>query len=605
MKKYNFRYYFKNYRFSSLFLKNFLTILLVLYLPLSLTCLGISLYFQSAWFDEVTSAAEGAVANVQEIVDTVQTNVMAAAINTASDTSVNRFVLTDEWDFPSYEVAQNIKGVMRDLVVSSGEYIDSIYVYSDRNGYLLSNSISSSSATFFDMEWLPYCLEQSQSLSQWTWGRSGVSQLGVRQPYISTAGSVPYSISGTTEGFVVINLSGRWIAELVTQRGTAPLRDFFILDRGGRLLFSLDSGRLGGTLEEAGYPAGGPGDARLFTAEDGQKLWISCSPPSENGWLYVAVNSLEEYDRSVSSMQGVVWVLLFALFLVSIGVAYVVSLKVFLPIQNVIEMMDDPKSFYDQNTGKKGGAGYNELRYITASFLQTITKTERAEQELIQYVTRLKETQTALLQAQINPHFLYNTLQTINFMAISLTKSDNQVSKAIGMLSSMFSQMMQVDSNTIPIRDELDYCRSYLDLELLRHGGEFSVEWDVDESLLDCFTVKLTLQPILENAIKYGLDNPDEPGKIRIRLFAREDAVVFTVEDNGRGADDARIAQMNESLGDVSPFIGTHIGVRNVHERIGLVFGSGYGLTFRRSEQGGVAAFISIPKTMEAGKPAP
>ena len=340
MKKYNFRYYFKNYRFSSLFLKNFLTILLVLYLPLSLTCLGISLYFQGAWFDEVTSAAEGAVANVQEIVDTVQTNVMAAAINTASDTSVNRFVLTDEWDFPSYEVAQNIKGVMRDLVVSSGEYIDSIYVYSDRNGYLLSNSVSSSSATFFDMEWLPYCLEQSQSLSQWTWGRSGVSQLGVRQPYISTAGSVPY-------------------------------------------------------------------------------------------------------------------------------------------------------------------------------------------------------------------------------------------------------------------------CRSYLDLELLRHGGEFSVEWDIDESLLDCFTVKLTLQPILENAIKYGLDNPDEPGKIRIRLFAREDAVVFAVEDNGRGADDARIAQMNESLGDVSPFIGAHNGVRNVHERIGLVFGSGYGLTFRRSEWGGVAAFISTPKTMEAEKPAP
>ena len=95
------------------------------------------------------------------------------------------------------------------------------------------------------------------------------------------------------------------------------------------------------------------------------------------------------------------------------------------------------------------------------------------------------------------------------------------------------------------------------------------------------------------------------PGKIRIRLFAREDTVVFAVEDNGRGADDARIAQMNESLGDVSPFIGTHNGVRNVHERIGLVFGSGYGLTFRRSEWGGVAAFISIPKTMEAEKPAP
>lgn len=297
-----------------------------------------------------------------------------------------------------------------------------------------------------------------------------------------------------------------------------------------------------------------------------------------------------------------IWLILFLLFLLAIGVAYVVSLKVFLPIQNIIEMMDDPKAFYDRNSETASHGGYNELRYITASFLQTVTKTEQAEQELIQYITRLKETQTALLQAQINPHFLYNTLQTINFMAISLTHSDNQVSKAIGMLSSMFSQMMQVDSNTIPIREELDYCRAYLELELLRHGGEFEVEWRIDETLLEYFTVKLTLQPILENAIKYGLDHSGEKGKIRICLSSAEETVVFTVEDNGKSKDDGWIEQMNESLKEISPLIGRHIGVQNVHQRILLVFGSGYGLSFSRSELGGVGVTITLPRTQTSGE---
>lgn len=393
-------------------------------------------------------------------------------------------------------------------------------------------------------------------------------------------------------------MSSDWLAQLVKQRGSAPLEEFFVVDRTGLVLYSFDPKQLGSAFEKAtGYPLSQTENAQMLTGDDSQTLWLTCSSSTQNGWRYIAVNSLEEYDRSVSFLQRIIWLVLFLLFLLAIGVSYFVSRKVFLPIQKIIKMMGDPKAFYDQNSETNARGGYNELRYITASFLQTITKTEQAQQELIQYITRLKETQTALLQAQINPHFLYNTLQTINFMAISLTRSDNQVSKAIGMLSSMFSQMMQVDSNTIPIRQELDYCRSYLDLELLRHGGEFEVEWRIDETLLDFFTVKLTLQPILENAIKYGLDNSGEKGRVRISLSKAENAIIFCVEDNGKSKDDAWIVQMNESLKEISPLIGRHIGVQNVHQRILLVFGSGYGLSFSRSELGGIGVTIRLPDT--------
>lgn len=593
-------YYISNFKFSSLFIKNLLLVFVALYLPLALMCVGVYVYFQNTLFQEATLSAQNSVARIQEVVDTVQANIEGVSANTAANPAVSQFVRTDKWDRPSYEIVENIQDIMQTITLSCGEYVDSIYIYSSQNDYLLSNFRSSEIDFFSDTNWLESYEEMKEIGIQRIWGRKAVDQYGQPTTYITTAYAIPYDISRETQGVVLINMGRDWLTQMVRPDNSQPFEEFYIVDANGRILYSYDASQLGLDFEEAtGYTRtmNAPYPTTAWEVDSKQSRWLTYSNVKEDGWQYIAVNSLTDYQEDVIHLKNLVFLLLILLLFISVGISYLISSKVFLPIQRIIQMMDDPKEFYDRNTAIKNNGEYNELRYITASFLRTITKTEEAEQELIHYITKLKEAQVALLQSQINPHFLYNTLQTINFMAISLTRSDNQVSRAIGMLSSMFSQMMQVDTNTIPISDEIAYSKAYLEIELLRHGHEFEVCWDLDPEIYEYVTVKLTLQPVLENAIRHGLSGVTEKGKIQITGRLEEGQVVFYVSDNGAGQNNSWIEKMNEELQDVTPLIGEHIGIRNVHQRIRLIFGNDYGLSFYKSDLGGIGVRIVIPKT--------
>ena len=238
----------------------------------------------------------------------------------------------------------------------------------------------------------------------------------------------------------------------------------------------------------------------------------------------------------------------------------------------------------------------NELRYITASFLESLHQKEASQEQLAQYMTSLKEAQVALLQAQINPHFLFNTLQTVNFLAIGLTRSDNAVSSVVGKLSAMLRKIMEVDSNMMTIEEEVEYCKAYLEIEKMRFRDEFEVVWTLEQELLPCYTVKFTLQPILENCIRHAFNQSDEPGLIRIEIFSEEENIVFQVSDNGSGQSRGWIARMNERLQQVEILMGQHIGIQNVNQRIRLIFGSEYGVSYQAQKSGGIMARIVIPQ---------
>ncbi len=181
-------------------------------------------------------------------------------------------------------------------------------------------------------------------------------------------------------------------------------------------------------------------------------------------------------------------------------------------------------------------------------------------------------------------------------MAISLTRSDNQISKAIGMLSTMFSQMMHIDTYTVSISDEISYSKNYLEIEMLRYKDEFEIFWNVDEAVFDFMTVKFTLQPILENSIRHGFAKLGGKGLIRVDVCLFEETIVFTVTDNGIGQTEKWIEILNNELQETTPLIGEHIGIRNVNQRIKLIFGGRYGVSLYKNEEAGLSVKIVIPK---------
>ncbi len=195
------------------------------------------------------------------------------------------------------------------------------------------------------------------------------------------------------------------------------------------------------------------------------------------------------------------------------------------------------------------------------------------------------------LQAQINPHFLYNTLDSINWMARAHHARD--ISHMVSALGTFFRHSLNKGNEYTTIENELKQIRSYTDIQKIRYNDKFSVSYDLDESLLKSKIIKLTVQPLVENCIIHGFEDIEEGGEILIRLFSEGDYIYIEVSDNGCGTDtDA----LNKALGhtiDYNEPIEKY-GLSNVNLRIKLYFDDTCGLSFSTNKNGGVTALIKI-----------
>lgn len=238
----------------------------------------------------------------------------------------------------------------------------------------------------------------------------------------------------------------------------------------------------------------------------------------------------------------------------------------------------------------------NEVRFIASTLIRSHGKRLELEQELRRRLTLLKQAQNIALQSQINPHFLYNTLETINWNAMRLTSGENKVSRMIASLSSLLRLSLETPAHLIPIVAELEHVRHYIDLLAIRYKNSFTIVWDIDETLLDCRIPKIMLQPLVENAIYHGIKPKGGQGEIRIAVHRQEDgSLLFEVADDGVGIDTERVRELNAAMTGGFSEPGDHIGMKNVNQRIKLTFGEAYGLTIASNPGQGTSARFTIP----------
>ena len=205
-----------------------------------------------------------------------------------------------------------------------------------------------------------------------------------------------------------------------------------------------------------------------------------------------------------------------------------------------------------------------------------------------------KQTELTALQSQINPHFLYNTLESITWM-IEAQKNEEAVIM-ISELAKLLRVSLSRGKTIIPVKDELQHSRSYMNIQLVRYKERFQMEFQTDKEIEDYCIVKLVIQPILENAIYYGVGNMDEDdeGKITVRGEKKEDDIYITIEDNGMGMRKEVLENILKDNNKV-PKHGSGVGVINVHSRIQLMFGEQYGLEIYSEPDEGTRVVIHIP----------
>ena len=234
---------------------------------------------------------------------------------------------------------------------------------------------------------------------------------------------------------------------------------------------------------------------------------------------------------------------------------------------------------------------YLELRILDRNF-------DRMAGRIISLMEKQRENQQSLhraelelLQAQINPHFLYNTLDSIAILAESERPED--VIDMVNSLSTFFRNSLSHGEDIIPLRAELAQAKSYLEIQQIRYSDILKYSVDIPEELLDTAVPKLILQPLIENALYHGIKNRRGVGSIEITGIAEADYILLKITDNGAGMDEVQLAQLQSGIYEEHH---SGLGLKNVHQRIRLYCGAPYGLTFESELGAGTVVTVRLPR---------
>ncbi|WP_139993801.1 sensor histidine kinase [Paenibacillus paridis] len=245
----------------------------------------------------------------------------------------------------------------------------------------------------------------------------------------------------------------------------------------------------------------------------------------------------------------------------------------------------------------------DDISELTRSFNYMTEKIRTMIETEFQMQLRNKEAHIMALQMQINPHFLYNTLQTIGGKAVLM--GDYEIHEMCRALGDMFRYSFYEGNMKSTLRMELVHVNNYLYIQQLRFENSLRLEIDVPETFMDVTIIRFVLQPIIENVIVHGLVKDDDTQLlIRISAVRESNDIVLTVWDNGPGMDKGKLEAVQMDIRNKSKevFAGVSIGLKNVHERIKLVYGPKYGITIYSEEGSETSISIRIPNRMEAGE---
>lgn len=309
------------------------------------------------------------------------------------------------------------------------------------------------------------------------------------------------------------------------------------------------------------------------------------------GWKIISVSSIDDILYDEYPITLLIWCLFTGLIIIALFINRYIVHKITSPIQKLSETVEqfDDKDF--DNEIKIDGT--YEVRYLSESFNKMRKRIKQLMIKAIQKEQEYWDMKMKLMQSQINPHFLYNTLDSIIWMIES--KRYDGASKMVSSLALFFRTSLNKGEDFITIGKELTHVESYMEIQGIRFEDKFSFEIESEESIKKYMCPKLIIQPLAENAVYHGMEGMYGDGEIIISAYEKNEKIYIDVIDNGEGMTEEQIEHiMNNKI--VSSRRGSGIGVRNVDERLKLCFGNEYGITITSEIDEGTKVSICIPK---------
>lgn len=407
-------------------------------------------------------------------------------------------------------------------------------------------------------------------------------------PWVVTMAS---RLNGNEEAdWISLDISFSTISEYISNVGIGAHGYCFLMDEEGNIVYHPQQQLIYSGLKSEDT-------ARLAQMPDGtwaeETVIYSITGIEDSTWRVVGVSYVDELvDLSVKTMLRICLAVAFTVLAVVLGAGWVLSRILSRPLAALTAAMERFEQDADHFTYEPV-AGTREVEELSDSFGHMVQRIQHLMATVREEEVNLRKTELKALQAQINPHFLYNTLDSIAWMC-----EQNRNADAVSMvhaLARLFRISISKGHELIPIRKELEHAESYLQIQKYRYKNQFSYQFTVDESCLDCLCNKITLQPILENAITHGLDLMVEPGHIDVEVCRDGEDILFRVRDDGVGMDEEQVRHILHS----EPGDRTGIGIKNVNDRLRIYFGEGYGLRIESELDEGTCVEIRMPQVRE------
>jgi len=320
-------------------------------------------------------------------------------------------------------------------------------------------------------------------------------------------------------------------------------------------------------------------------------------------WKTVGVFPLSELMSQVSTIRYYSLIIAGVTVLVALIVALFFTSGIARPVIELRSLMKEAEA--GNLAVRFEGRQEDEIGYLGKSFNTMIEEVQKLIALVYREQQSKREAELRTLQEQIKPHFLYNTLDTIQWMAQERGAQD--IVKLVGALTSLFRIGLSRGKEMIRLSDEMEHVRSYLTIQKARYEDKFDFTLHTEDGVLPCLVLKLTLQPLVENAIYHGIKERRGHGTIRVEALSRNGLLILRVSDDGVGMTPAKLMEVRALLAVAHPH-GEGLegyGVHNVHERIQLSFGTRYGLSFESALGKGTTVEVLHPLVVNEGVAAP
>jgi two-component system sensor histidine kinase YesM len=497
----------------------------------------------------------------------------------------------------SYGTQQSVLFVNNaiNMPVYTNPYLYSVYIY--YYGYdnlLCSEEGRVNIKGFFDHEWVS-SLNRTGNGYDWfkyrlitpnEFKKESVEVLTLSRPLYSPGVS-------RSDGIITLNLNAGYIAEMLRNLEVYDNQRLMIMDSGGAVLLSnMPVSETSDRERAALLESGGKNAVALI---GGKKHLVFKTGPSTYGMFYL---SLVPVESSYELAKELITFTFLALAVVTVIGFFIAAVATKRSRDRLIEIIGIFSEYEKTGHFPASDNHYVETSdvydYIIYNLLGIFVREHRMKTQLRERKIRQDLYELKALQAQINPHFLYNILETLNWKAIELTGGYTGINEMIENLNRILKYCLSRAEERVSLRNEIEYTNCYLDIQNIRFNNRFRLVWEYEEADLNLKVAKLLFQPFIENSMKHGGQPDARNVEIKIRILYKNSYLHLFITDNGAGMDQQRLMEVRSSLSK-SWQDDSHIGLINTNQRLRLMYGEHFSIRIFSRKNKGVTIFAAIP----------